>query len=221
MSDTPRQWELLPKLSPDFYTRDDVVQIARDLVGKYVFTQFDHQLTGGRIVETEAYSGRFDKACHAFLKRTKRTEIMYETGGIAYIYLCYGIHHLFNIVTNREGLADAVLIRAIEPVIGLDTIIERRGGDKKYALTKGPGSLGQALGFHKSQTGTSLLDSEVMWLAEDVNAQLPELETDRRVGVDYAEEDARLPWRFFEKNSKWVSKQVQKPFVPKSHKKGT
>ena len=138
---------------------------------------------------------------------------MYQTGGIAYIYLCYGIHQMFNIVTNKEGLADAVLIRAIEPVVGLDTIIHRRGGDKKYALTKGPGSLGQALGFHRSQTGTSLIESEVMWLAEDPEAAAPEIDVDRRVGVDYAQEDALLPWRFFENGSKWVSKKVQKPLL--------
>ncbi|MDW3192613.1 MAG: DNA-3-methyladenine glycosylase [Cytophagales bacterium] len=213
MNDIKAKWDHLPRLSEDFYTRDDVVRIAKDLIGKYVFTQFQHQLTGGRIVETEAYSGRFDKACHAFLKRTKRTETMYQTGGIAYIYLCYGIHHMFNIVTNKEGLADAVLIRAVEPVIGLDTIIDRRGGDKKYTLTKGPGSLGQALGFNKSQTGTSLIESEVMWLAEDPKATPLEMEIDRRVGVDYAQEDALLPWRFFEKGSKWVSKKVQKPLI--------
>lgn len=213
MIETEDEWKCLPRLSLDFYTRDDVVQIAKDLVGKYVFTGFDDQLTGGKIVETEAYSGRFDKACHAYLKRTKRTDIMYRTGGIAYIYLCYGIHHMFNIVTNAEGLADAVLIRAIEPVTGLKAIIDRRGGDKKYALTRGPGSLGQALGFHKSQTGTSLIESSVMWLAADLKAVSPEIEIDRRVGVDYAQEDALLPWRFFEKDSKWVSKKVQKPLI--------
>lgn len=217
MTEPESHWEQLPRLSLDFYNRNDVVQIARDLVGKYVFTCFGDQLTGGKIIETEAYSGRFDKACHAFLKRTQRTEIMYETGGIAYVYLCYGIHHMFNIVTNKEGLADAVLIRAIEPVIGLDVIKERRGGDKKYALTKGPGSLGQALGFHKSQTGTSLIQSNEMWLAVDPEAETPNLEIDRRVGVDYAKEDALLPWRFFEKDSKWVSKKVQKELILDPH----
>lgn len=220
MTEPKSQWEQLPRLSLDFYTRNDVVQIARDLVGKYVFTCFGDQFTGGKIVETEAYSGRFDKACHAFHKRTKRTEIMYQTGGVAYVYLCYGIHHMFNIVTNKEGLADAVLIRAIEPVIGLDVMINRRGGDKKYALTKGPGSLGQALGFHKSQTGTSLIGSDEMWLAENPEAQISEIETDRRVGVDYAQEDALLPWRFFEKDSKWVSKKVQKPLILENDTKG-
>ena len=213
MANTTRTWEQLPRLPLDFYVLDEVVEIARELVGKYVFTQFEGQVTGGKIVETEAYSGRYDKACHAFLKRTKRTEIMYQTGGIAYIYLCYGIHQMFNIVTNQEGIADAILIRAIEPVIGLEKIIERRGGDKRHALTKGPGSLGQALGFHKSQTGTSLVESHEMWLADDAQAIPPEIEVDRRVGVDYAQEDALLPWRFFEKGSKWVSKKVQKELI--------
>ena len=213
MTDPDRDWASLPRLPLSFYTRNDVVQIARELVGKYVFTRFDGLLTGGRIVETEAYCGQTDKACHAFLKRTKRTEIMYQTGGIAYIYLCYGIHHLFNIVTNQAGLADAVLVRAIEPVVGLDVMMERRGGDKKYALTRGPGSFGQALGFHKSQTGTSLIDSAEMWLAEDSKDPIPEWVADRRVGVDYAQEDALLPWRFFEKDSRWVSKKVQKELV--------
>ena len=205
-----RDWHELRRLPLDFYTRADVVQIAKDLVGKYVFTSFDEVLTGGRIVETEAYSGRFDKACHAYTKRTRRTEVMYGEGGVAYVYLCYGIHHMFNIVTNQTGLADAVLVRAIQPVAGLSTIIKRRGGDKKYALTKGPGSTGQALGFHTTQTGTSLVNSDLMWLAHDPDLGAPELVTDRRVGVDYAEADALLPWRFFEKDSKWVSKGVQK-----------
>lgn len=215
MHEESRPWDQLPRLPLDFYTREDVVQIARDLVGKLLFTRFDSILTGGLIVETEAYSGRSDKACHAYHKRTKRTEVMYSEGGVAYIYLCYGIHQMFNIVTNQEGLADAVLIRAIEPVTGLDMIEQRRGGDKKYALTKGPGSLGQALGFDRSQTGTSLIDSADMWLAESLVEETYEIEVDRRVGVDYAEEDALLPWRFFVKDSKWVSKGIQKEIMLK------
>ena len=110
------------KIPKSFYQREDVVKIAQELLGKYIFTQVDGKVTAGMIVETEAYNGRNDKACHAFLKRTKRTEVMYQPGGLAYIYLCYGIHHLFNIVTNRSGLADAVLIRAVEPAFGLQTM---------------------------------------------------------------------------------------------------
>lgn len=220
MTDSADQWKQFSRLSKAFYLRDDVVQMARDLIGKYLFTQFDGCVTGGRIVETEAYSGRYDKACHAFLKRTKRTEIMYEDGGIAYIYLCYGIHHLFNIVTNTEGLADAILIRAVEPTTGLEKMTERRGTDKHKVLTKGPGALGQAMGFHKSQTGTSLYNSNDMWIANDPNAATPEIVTDRRVGVDYAQEDALLPWRFFEKGNRWVSKKTQQPLELMDARKG-
>ncbi len=201
----------LKKLNRDFYLRGDVVTIARELIGKYVFTHFGGQLTGGRIVETEAYNGRTDRASHAFEKRTQRTEIMYKEGGVAYIYLCYGIHHMLNIVTNEEGLADAILIRAVEPTVGVDTMMERRGGDSGYRLTAGPGSVGRALGVHKSLTGTSLVHGDDIWLAENesVHEQLV-IEVDRRVGVDYAGQDALLPWRFFMQNSKWVSKRKQK-----------
>src|SRR5688572_17572419 len=104
------------KLPKDFYLQPNVVQISRDLLGKFLYTQIDGILTGGMIVETEAYSGENDKACHAHLgRRTNRTEIMYAEGGVAYVYLIYGIYNLFNIITNVAGRADAVLIRAIEP----------------------------------------------------------------------------------------------------------
>ncbi|MEM9327249.1 MAG: DNA-3-methyladenine glycosylase [Bacteroidota bacterium] len=199
------------RLPRSFFEGPDVVQIARALVGKYVFTQLDGSLTGGRIVETEAYNGRTDKACHAFLKRTRRTEIMYEQGGLAYVYLCYGIHEMFNIVTNKQGLADAILIRALEPVVGHETMAFRRGGDKGFKLTAGPGNVTKALGINRTHLGTSLSDSQEIWLAEGVD-DLPSVDiaVDRRVGVDYAEEDALLPWRFFAKGSKWISKPMQK-----------
>ena len=198
------------RLNRSFYERDDVVQIARDLVGKFVFTHFSGSLTGGRITETEAYNGRTDKACHAFLKRTKRTEIMYHGGGLAYVYLCYGIHEMLNIVTNREGLADAILVRAIEPIAGRDIMEQRRGGAKGYKLTAGPGNVTKSLGINRSQMGVSFVDSDEIWLAETDLSQPVELVVDRRVGVDYAEEDALLPWRFFEEGSKWISKPKQK-----------
>ena len=199
------------RVSQAFYLCDNVVSIARELLGKYVFTQFEGVLTGGKIVETEAYNGRTDKACHAFMKRTKRTEILYNEGGEAYIYLCYGIHHMLNVVTNEKGMADAILIRAIEPTVGIDTMIKRRGGDKKFRLTAGPGSLGQALGIHKDMTGTSLMGNSI-WIEEEGNG-IPdiEVEVDRRVGVDYAGEDALLPWRFFIKDNRYVSRKKQKP----------
>ena len=160
------------------------------------------------VVETEAYNGRTDKACHAHLgRRTKRTEIMYHRGGVAYIYFTYGIHHLFNIVTNEEGFADAVLIRAIEPTVGIEEMILRRGLHKpEYRLTAGPGVLCQALGISKAQYGVDL-EGEKIWL-EDQNLIIAneDIITGPRVGIAYAEEDALLPWRFSIRNNPWVSR---------------
>ncbi|MFT5640440.1 MAG: DNA-3-methyladenine glycosylase [Cyclobacteriaceae bacterium] len=191
------------KLPRSFYLRPKVVQIAQDLLGKYLFTNKNGQLTVGKIVETEAYDGRCDKACHAFLKRTKRTEIMYQEGGIAYVYLCYGIHHLFNIVTNEAGLADAVLVRGIEPVMGEGIMLERRNGNKNIGA--GPGVLTQALEIKKAQTGIDLTGEEI-WIASENDAKGFKMITDIRIGIDYAEEDAFLPWRFYIDGNPWVSK---------------
>ena len=133
----------MKKLPKSFYTRTDVVQISKDLLGKHLVTNFDGQRTVGKIVETEAYRAPDDKACHAHLNRfTKRTQVMFEEGGVAYVYLCYGIHHLFNIVTAKEGMAHAILVRGIEPVENVELMMERRGMDKlKTQLTAGPGVL--------------------------------------------------------------------------------
>lgn len=195
------------KLPRCFYIGPDVVKIARDLLGKYIFTNINGNVTAGKIVETEAYNGRTDKACHAFMKRTKRTEVMYDQGGQAYIYLCYGIHHLFNIVSNEQGMADAVLIRGIEPVIGVEHMFERRSIQMKQQLTSGPGKLSQALGIHTAYSGEDLVFSDRIWLAERQNKmdRAIEIESDVRIGVDYAQEDALLPWRFFIKGNRYVS----------------
>jgi len=193
------------KIPKSFYQREDVVKIARELLGKYLFTKIDGVLTGGRIVETEAYNGRTDKASHAFQKRTKRTETMYQSGGIAYVYLCYGIHHLFNIVTNQTGLADAVLVRAVEPIVGMDTMFERYGG-QKTKVSDGPGKLSKALGITTHQNGTDL-SGDMIYLATHINEKRPKIASDTRIGVGYAEEDALLPWRFYITENQWVSKQ--------------
>lgn len=200
------------KLPEAFYLRPDVVQIAEELVGKYLFTNIDGVVTVGKIIETEAYDGRKDRASHAFQRRTPRTEIMYQSGGHVYIYLCYGIHHLFNVVTNVEGLADAVLIRALEPVFGKEEMRVRRGAKTKdLKLTSGPGALSQAMGIH-IRYNTTCLQGELIWIAENKFAKDPvEIEKDVRVGVDYAGEDALLPWRFFEKRSKFVSVRKRNP----------
>jgi len=197
------------KLPRSFYLRPDVVQVAKDLLGKVLVTQFDGKFTAGRIVETEAYCGRGDKACHANGRRTPRTEVMYGEGGRAYIYLCYGIHHLTNVVTNTEGMADAVLIRALEPLEGIETMMERRGGTA-YKLASGPGTLSVAMGITVKKTGMDLLSDE-MWIGREREEPHFEIIADRRIGVDYAGEDALRPWRFLIANNSYVSKEIKKP----------
>lgn len=184
-------------ISRDFYRRPDVVQISRDLLGMVLCTYFDGTLTSGIITETEAYCGRNDKACHANNNtRTARTEVMYGDPGQSYVYLCYGIHHLFNVVTNKSGLADAVLIRSIKPVDGIGLMKERRGLETKKNLSDGPGKLTQALGIRTSMSGCSLLEPPV-WI-EDQNIKVSSscIAATPRVGVDYAGEDALREWRF-------------------------
>jgi DNA-3-methyladenine glycosylase len=191
-------------LSLDFYRQPDVVAVAQALVGKYLVTCVGGELTSGQIVETEAYCGATDKACHAHLRRTKRTEVMFRAGGVAYVYLCYGIHRLFNIVTNQEGLADAVLVRAVAPAEGLPTMLARRGlAQVAPRLTAGPGALAEALGIGLVHYGTDLTGPEI-WL-EDRGGPAPALVASPRVGVDYAGEDALLPWRFRAQGSPWCS----------------
>jgi DNA-3-methyladenine glycosylase len=197
------------KLTHLFYQRPDVVQMSRDLVGKVLCSQIGNQpVTSGMIVETEAYCGRNDKACHANDGlRTQRTETMYQAGGVAYIYLCYGIHHLFNIVTNKKEKADAVLIRAVKPLDGASVILSRRGADSlSPAVTAGPGRLTEALGITTTLNGTDLTASTI-WI-EDRNMHFSpdEIDCSPRIGVDYAGDHARRPWRFFLKGCEWVSR---------------
>ena len=197
-------------LSADFYLRTDPVQIARELLGKLLVTHLNGERTSGRIVETEAYRAPDDRASHAFgNRRTVRTEVMFLEGGHAYIYLCYGIHHLFNVVTGPKNWAHAVLIRGIEPVDGLDCMLERRGFlEKKPNLTAGPGAISQALGLDKSMTGTSLLSPKTGVWIEEFSPILPEkaVIASPRIGVGYAKECAEWPWRFSEKGNVFVSK---------------
>lgn len=196
-----------PKLTSSFYERDDVVQIAKDLLGKVLCTRIDGIFTSGKIVETEAYNGRNDNACHSHIHgKTSRTEIMFGEPGHAYVYLCYGIHHLFNVVTNKEGLADAVLIRGIEPLDGVEHILERRNKHKlERSVGGGPGIVSQALSISTDYYGTDLL-GDTIWI-EDRSIQIPDKQiiTSPRVGVDYAGEDTKLPWRFRIKGNGFTS----------------
>jgi DNA-3-methyladenine glycosylase len=196
--------KILPK---EFYIRSNVTVIARELLGKVLCTNIGGKLTSGIIVETEAYSER-ERACHAFgAKRTKRTEIFYNDGGLSYVYLCYGIHYLFNVITNTSNTADAILIRAVEPVDGIEEMLKRREMDKiAHRITAGPGSVCRALGIDKKHYGLDLTDSEI-WI-EDRGISYPNsgIIASPRVGVDYAGEDALLPWRYRVKDNPWVSK---------------
>jgi DNA-3-methyladenine glycosylase len=165
-------------------------------------------ITSARIVETEAYNGEKDRASHAFGgRRTKRTEIMYSGGGVAYVYLCYGIHHLFNVVTNEEGRPHAVLIRAAEPLTGIEDMLIRTGKKQlDYTLTRGPGNVSKALGIFTSMSGSSLSGNQVNIYDDGKRYKKSEIDISPRIGVDYAGEDALLPYRFFVKGSKYVSK---------------
>jgi DNA-3-methyladenine glycosylase len=192
-------------LSRRFYTRSDVVQIARELLGKQLFTRMDGITTSGIICETEAYAGITDRASHAFGgRRTTRTEIMYAPGGTSYVYLCYGIHSLFNVVTNVKDIPHAVLIRGIIPLEGKEIMLLRSG---KQKITKdfgiGPGKVSKILGIHYSHSGLDLttmpgkIDEPAVWIENRDMAISPEMiATGPRVGVEYAGDDARLPYRF-------------------------
>lgn len=197
------------KLPISYYLQTDVVAIARDLIGKVIVSQVNGILTTGIITETEAYRGYEDKACHAHLGRfTERTKVMYQPGGVAYVYLCYGIHHLFNIITNTDGNADAVLIRAVEPVKGIEQMLQRRNKPKlDKTLTSGPGNFSKAFGLDKSHYGANMTGDEV-WIERDASLRFRESEItiSKRIGIDYADEDKHLPWRFYLNTSKFVSK---------------
>lgn len=187
------------KLPRSFYTRKDVVEVARDLLGKKLVSKAGGVRTSGIITETEAYAGATDRACHAYGgRRTQRTEVMYHKGGTAYVYLCYGIHHLFNVVTNQKEHPDAVLIRALLPLEGIERIRERRGHEKpEKKLTEGPGTLTQALNIKtREHTGTDLLGKRI-WIEDTGIEPDPDaVHTGPRVGIDYAGGDALLPYRF-------------------------
>lgn len=202
----------MKKLAEEFYRRVDVLQIAKELLGKVLVTTFKTIETSGRIVEVEAYNGVADKASHAYGgRRTQRTEVMYAAGGVAYVYLCYGMHHLFNVITHTKDVPHAILIRAIAPLTGIDEMLKRRKKLKAdYTLTKGPGSVAQALGIKVAHTATSLIDNEI-FIADD-GFRYPEtnIGTSARIGVDYAGADSLLPYRFYVKGSKYVSGKNQK-----------
>jgi DNA-3-methyladenine glycosylase len=196
------------KLPESFYLNNNVTEIARNLLGKYLFTCINGITTGGYIIETEAYNGTIDKASHAYGNRqTPRTQTMFARGGVAYVYLCYGIHEMLNVVTSVEGQPHAVLIRAVNPTAGIDEMLYRRNmAVVKPNITAGPGSVGKALGISRKLNGISF-QSDELWIedqgllfTDDQVAAVP------RIGVAYAAEDALLPYRYYVKGNVYVSK---------------
>lgn len=198
----------MKKLSRSFYLNPDVVQLAKLLIGKRLVTLIEGNMTAGIITETEAYAGTTDRASHAFGNRhTMRTSTMYRQGGTAYIYLCYGLHSLFNVVTNQNGIPHAVLIRSILPEAGIDVMMKRRKNfDLKPKLTCGPGSMSRALGITTKLNGIDLTGN-IIWIEDPrgSNSSKPSIISSTRIGVDYAGTDAELPWRFLLADTEWVS----------------
>jgi DNA-3-methyladenine glycosylase len=202
---TERPFTYLPR---EFYTRTDVVQVARELLGKVLYTSFNSEITAGIVIETEAYAGAIDKASHAYNnRRTARTEIMYCEGGSAYVYLCYGIHPLFNVVTSVQDDPHAVLIRGIEPLHGIEIMKNRKGKINLIAKDGiGPGNITKLLGIHVYHSGLSLCHNSNMekriWLQDEgIQVLDSHVKSGPRVGVGYAAEDAFLPYRF-----QWIKK---------------
>lgn len=188
-----------------FFERENVNAIARELIGKILLTNWDQQPTSGRIVETEAYAGETDRASHAFKGRTSRTAVMFDEPGRAYVYLCYGIHEMFNIVTGPVGTAHAVLIRALEPLTGIDTMLARTGKPAlDHSLTRGPGNVGKAMGFHRTQTGTPLTE-DIQILDDGYRPDPRQIGVSPRIGVAYAKEHALLPYRYYIRGNPFVS----------------
>lgn len=196
------------KIAKAFYNNDNVVHVARELIGKILVTNINSQTTMGIIVETEAYQGLADRASHAYNgKRTARNEHMYAEAGTAYVYICYGMHQMMNIVTNKKEVPDAILIRAVEPLQGLEIMQQRTGklpGD--YTITRGPGNVAKAFGIAKIHSGISLTGNEVYLLHNDgYDSAGKIIGVSARIGIHYAGLDAALPYRFFVKGNKFVS----------------
>ena len=198
---------MMKKLSLSFYQRKDVIKVATELLGKILVTNWNGIVTSGRIVECEAYAGAIDKASHASGgRRTARNEIMYSEGGYAYVYLCYGIHHLFNVVTNSKEIPHAVLIRALDPMKGIEEMLLRTNKKKlDHTITKGPGNVSKALGIFTKHSGMSLLHKKLFIADDGKKFNKKEIGISPRIGVDYAGQDALLPYRFYVKGNPFVS----------------
>lgn len=208
----------LMKLKREFYLRPQTLDIARDLLGKLIVVpDADDRRISGMIVETEAYLGEIDRAAHSYgRRRTPRNEVTYSVGGHAYVFFIYGMYNQLNVVTGPTNHPHVVLIRAVEPVEGIETMRERRGflsepgaiatGSRRDKnLTSGPGKLCIAFNIDRSLNGQDLLGNRI-WLEDHRTFTAAEITTGKRIGIDYAQEDAEKPWRFWVKDNEYVSK---------------
>jgi DNA-3-methyladenine glycosylase len=204
---SPESKSPVSKLSREFYTRPNVLAVARELLGKLlVVPTVNGKRVSGMIVEAEAYRGPHDRAAHSYGgRRTKRTETMYQMGGTAYVFFVYGMYNQFNVVTNVQDAPHAVLIRALEPVEGVQVMRRRRHNQPDHNLTNGPGKLCIALGIDRKLDGADLLGSRV-WLEEGERVTRSQIATGPRIGIDYAEEWIDKPWRFWIKANPFVSR---------------
>jgi len=198
---------MMRKLDIEFYQQKNVLQIAKELLGKILVTNWKGIITSGRIVECEAYAGIIDRASHASGgRRTARNEIMYGEGGYAYVYLCYGIHHLFNVVTNSTDIPHAILIRALDPVEGIKEMLLRTNKKQlDHSLTRGPGNVSKALGISTKHSGISLLENKIFIVDDGGKYRRKEIGASPRIGVDYAGKDALFPYRFYVRGNPFVS----------------
>lgn len=199
-------------VSKNFY--QDTFNCLKEIIGKVVVKETVEGVTAGVIVEAEAYVGSIDKACHAYNdRRTKRTEVMYEKPGTTYIYSVH-THQLLNVVTESEGIADAILIRAVEPILGIELMKERRGSKvAEKNLTNGPGKLCAAMGIENKDYGWDLTKGINLWIAENPHTPNRNVCASRRIGIEYAEDFRDVPWRFFDPDSKYVSKRLKEEFT--------
>ncbi|MFR1824714.1 DNA-3-methyladenine glycosylase [Clostridium saudiense] len=200
-------------IDKEFYNRS-AIDVANDLLGKVLVREVDGRILKGKIVETESYIGAIDKACHAYNgRRTKRTEVLYSDCGVAYVYFIYGLYHCFNVVTNEKDVAEAVLIRAIEPLNEFDYISQVRY-KKQFKelsktqiknLTNGPSKLCLAYLIDKDLNGDKLYEQGKIYLEESEENDFEIVKT-KRIGIDYAEEAKDFLWRFYIKDNDFVSK---------------
>ncbi len=197
----------LKKLTREFYTRP-VLNVAKDLLGKILIKKERNKILAGKIVEVEAYDGSIDEASHSFKGKTKRNEIMFRIGGYFYVYFTYGVHHCCNVVTGKEGHGAAVLIRAIEPLSGIDIMALRRYGKRKLTeremlnLTNGPGKICQAFAFDRTHSGLDLTGNKV-FIVEAASLKKSEIGVSERIGISKSKE---LPWRFFIRENLFLSR---------------